>query len=387
MNHFVKSSSGAHALKTRKACVACVLGALILALAVEATASELAAESQSDIKATAVASPKTIGVAEPLLVSIEVFSPEGVTVRFPEAGEKVGEFEVVSHRDTLDIPTVDGRKNIRQLTLESLQAGALTLPEFEVYFADRRGEEAEFATVNTNAIPIVVESSITDLDDPTDFRDLKNVVFLDEPVNAKPIAWGVWAMIGALGMTGFVGFVLVGKFLRRLSPKQRALRALDQLSDSESLSRCDSKLVYEETTRVLRTFIESQFEFPATRQTTEEFLQAVGSDSRLEDALQDRLGRFLDSADLVKFAGLSCSKEVLCNAIEMARQFVLDAKEQRNAAEKPDRTDAGCASNPVPARGDQLNVFDFICLVFVTSLGSAADRIQAISRQTDCHYF
>ena len=321
--------------KTANSALQTLLTSLLCAFfLVFATGAYASKTDKSEIKATATASRTTVGVAEPVEVTIEVIAPEGVTVRFPEISEKVGSFEITGHRDTLDVPSKQGRKFIRKLSLESLQAGELTIPEFEVYFADRRGEKTEFATAKTQSIPITVQTSITEADQPTHFRDLKNVVFLEEPTNPKSIPWGFWSIVSGTSFFGIVGFILIGRFWKRLSPKQRALRDLDQLSQAESLSRGDSKLVYEETTRILRTFIEVQFDLPATRQTTGEFLLAVQSDHRIDDSLRERLERFLESADIVKFAGLSCPTEVLREAINKARQFVLRADELRMASLK-----------------------------------------------------
>ena len=133
---------------------------------------------------------------------------------------------------------------------------------------------------------------------------------------------------------------MLNRFRKRLTPKQRALRAFDQLLESGSGGNSDPKFVYEKTTQILRTFIESQFDFPATRQTTEEFLAAVKVDRRLGDGLQQRLKRFLDSADMVKFAGLFCNESDLADAINKARQFVLQADEQRIASAKQERVES-----------------------------------------------
>ena len=279
----------------------------------------------------------------------------------------MGDFEITSHRDTLDVPDPQGRKYLRQLTLETLKTGDLKVPEFEIFYNDNQNPNAVMASVKTAAIPIAVQTSISDADNPTKFRDIKNVVFLDEPAAASSSPWGLVAAISGLGIAGVVGLFGLSRFWKRLTPKQRALRALDDLFASGLLLSKDSKLVYEQATQILRTFIESQFDFPATRQTTAEFLFAVRSDQRLGDQLQQQLKQFLESADMVKFAGLSCSLEVLKTAIDNARQFVLQADEQRIAAAKQQRSEspnkrekvnetfARPAASGIPAKTDIAN--------------------------------
>ena len=299
-----------------------------------ATASAAVANDDTHVQATATASKNTVGVADPFNVTIEAVVPEGVAVRFPEVGDQAGDFEITSHRDTLDVPSPEGRKYQRQLMLETLKTGALNVPEFEVFFKDNQNAGGAMASVKTAVIPITVQTAITAADNPSQFRDIKNVVFLDQPNVAGSLPWGTIATLGGLGLFGGVGFIVLSRYWKRLTPRQRALRALSQLSESESLTSADSKFVYEETTQILRTFIESQFDFPATRQTTEEFLAVVNADRRLDETLQQRLKQFLESADMVKFAGLSCSASVLAEAIDKAQQFVLQADEQRIASAK-----------------------------------------------------
>ena len=305
-----------------------------------ATASAAIAIDDGDVEVTATASKNTVGVADPFNVTIKAVAPDGVTVRFPEIGDQIGDFEITGHRDTLDVPAAQGRKFQRQLTLETLKSGELNVPEFEVFFKDNQNPDAAMASVKTAPIPIAVQTSISEAENPSEFRDIKNVVFLDEPATAGSVPWGIFAAVGGLGIAGVTGLVVASRFWKRLTPKQRALQALDQLSGSGMLERQDSKLIYEKATQILRTFIESQFDFPATRQTTDEFLVAVHSDRRLSDPLQQRLKQFLESADMVKFAGLSCSPEVLKTAIDNARQFVLQADEQRIAAAKQQRSES-----------------------------------------------
>ena len=305
----------------------------------DAAASAATAFDDANVQATATASKNSVGVADPFNVTIEAVAPEGVTVRFPEVGDRAGDFEITNHRDTMDVPSPEGRTYQRQLTLETLKTGQLNVPAFEVFYKDNQAQNADsaMAAVTTTAIPITVQTAITGADNPSQFRDIKNVVFLDEPATAGSMPWGTVATFGGVGLFGIMGFFVLSRFWKRLTPKQHALRALDQLSESGSLASSDSKFVYEETTQILRTFIESQFEFPATRQTTEEFLAAVNVDRRLGETLQQRLKRFLESADMVKFAGLSCSESVLFEAIDNARQFVLQTDEQRIASAKQQR--------------------------------------------------
>ena len=335
------------------------------------TASAATTINDAKVTAAATASKNTIGVADPFNVTIEAIASEGFSVRFAEFGDQVGDFEIVSLGDTIDVPLAEGRKYQRQLTLETLKTGKLIVPAFEVFFENNETKNADdaLASVKTASIPITVQTAITSTDNPSQFRDIKHVVFIDEPTTANSTPWNVIAIFGGLGIAGTMGLVVLNRFWKQLSPQQRALQALDQLCESGLLANSDSKFVYEETTQILRTFIESQFDFPATRQTTEEFLAAVNADRRLAQPLQQRLKQFLESADIVKFAGLCCSETVLAEAVDQARQFVLQSDQQRIAAAELARIKSPTKQQPhnnnaivvptserMPAKDQSLNI-------------------------------
>ena len=153
----------------------------------------------------------------------------------------------------------------------------------------------------------------------------------------------VLELLDPVGLVGWVRSVLE----TTVTPKQRALKELDELSASELLSSKDSKLVYENATRILSKFIESQFDFPATRQTSEEFLVAVNSDQRFNEPLQKQLRKFLESADMVKFAGLSCSSEAVEICDRQCSAVCRQADEQRIAATKQPPVDSPREQNSI----------------------------------------
>ena len=287
-----------------------------------------------NVKAIATASATSAGVADPIDVTVEVTVPDGARVQFPKLTDQVGNFEVTDHRDVFDVPTDQGRKYTRRMTIETLQTGQQTIPVFEIAYRDRGDAASEIETVRTTAIPITIESAITTADQPTEFRDLKNVVFLDQPATSGSTPWWIWAIGGTFALTGPLGFVFIRKLLKGTTPKQRALKSLEQLD----VGGGDADVIYAETTQILKTFIERQFNFPATRQTTDEFVTAVQSDSRLDEGIKDRFEQFLAAADLVKFSGASCTPAMLQEAIDRARQFVLIADEQRTVAMKQKTT-------------------------------------------------
>lgn len=75
-------------------------------------------------------------------------------------------------------------------------------------------------------------------------------------------------------------------------------------------------------TEALRHFIEEAFALPAPEQTTEEFLLTAREHPFFAGAMGDRLGAFLRSCDLVKFARQSLGPGELSQMREEAAEFL-----------------------------------------------------------------
>jgi hypothetical protein len=79
---------------------------------------------------------------------------------------------------------------------------------------------------------------------------------------------------------------------------------------------------------ILRGYIEKRFAVRVTRQTTEEFLQALLKDNEAGLAHhRPLLEEFLRQCDLVKFAGTMLSREDMESLLQSARAFVLQTSE------------------------------------------------------------
>ena len=92
-------------------------------------------------------------------------------------------------------------------------------------------------------------------------------------------------------------------------------------------------------TDIVRCYIEKRFTLRAAEQTTPEFLDSLGGDSRLEKAHRDMLREFLAGADVIKFARGESTQREMEASLEEARRFVVEtmAAESENgiAAEEP----------------------------------------------------
>jgi len=146
-----------------------------------------------------------------------------------------------------------------------------------------------------------------------------------------------WRLVGlcAAALTALV--VVVGglwylvKFLlrklkeHRMSPIERAWVELDRLIKKGLPGRGRYKDFYVELTMVVRRYVQRKYGIKAPHMTTEEFLREVSSGSSKAMGLSantDSLRRFLESADMVKFAGVEATPEMADEATDGARGYL-----------------------------------------------------------------
>ena len=145
-----------------------------------------------------------------------------------------------------------------------------------------------------------------------------------------------WAWVAALGATVLAGLVAVALWLRhrvriaRMAPRERALLELEALLARHFAERGQFKRFYVELTHVVRRYIERRHAIRAPRQTTEEFLRAAAGSGRFPPETLARLRAFLESADLVKFAGLAATDATARESAAAARAY-LEAEPKEDA--------------------------------------------------------
>ena len=147
-----------------------------------------------------------------------------------------------------------------------------------------------------------------------------------------PLSWklagivALWALAAAAA--AFAAFRLF-KFAaqkvkeHRMSPIERAWVELDRLLRKGLPGRGRYKDFYVELTMVVRRYIQRKYGIRAPHLTTEEFLaEVVAGGDRL--ASPARLRQFLESADMVKFAGVEATPDMADEATESAKGYLKD---------------------------------------------------------------
>ena len=110
--------------------------------------------------------------------------------------------------------------------------------------------------------------------------------------------------------------------IHRMSPIERALYELDVLLKKGLPGRGLYKDFYVELTMVVRRYIERRYDVRAPNLTTEEFLRAAQANAAFSPEAIAELKTFLESADMVKFAGVEATPEMADAATGKAKAYL-----------------------------------------------------------------
>lgn len=146
-----------------------------------------------------------------------------------------------------------------------------------------------------------------------------------------PLSWRlvgivlVWLLVGC-GL--IAGCYHIFKYLarrvkeHRMSPIERAWLELERLLSRELPRHGKYKDFYVELTMVVRRYVQRKYGIRAPNLTTEEFFAELRQENRADLGHLRELESFLESADMVKFAGVEATPEMAASATENARNYL-----------------------------------------------------------------
>lgn len=147
------------------------------------------------------------------------------------------------------------------------------------------------------------------------------------PFSWKLVGWCALAVLGLAALVAGIWFLVryVARRVKehRMSPVERAWAELDRLLKKGLPGRGRYKDFYVELTMVVRRYIQRTYGIRAPHLTTEEFLVEVGAgQTGVRVTEVEALRAFLESADLVKFAGVAATPETADAATDAARGYL-----------------------------------------------------------------
>lgn len=211
----------------------------------------------------------------------------------------------------------DGRvQETRDLVLVIFEVGAFVVSPVSVHFVTADGDSG---VIESQPIAVFVQS--VKPDGTTDIRDVKPPVV----VVAQIPLW-LWLVLGGLMLliVGLVWYIYRRRRRPQIELPPSPVNWLEELQKIDRLSLLEHekyRQYYSLLSDVLRRCLEAQTSVHAVERTTVE----IGRDLRTRAFEDDTVGdieRFLNEADMVKFAKFTPRESVAIEAIDHVRQIV-----------------------------------------------------------------
>jgi len=278
-----------------------------------------------DVTIVLEATPDTVAPATDLMLTFTLEAPSQMKVTLPDLRTRFSGFSLAE--DFAQDPVeVNGR--VRQVYKWRLvpepAAVKYRLAPFAVEISDQRVSPPKRRSFATKAVVFPGEAA-------------RPAVTGDPEVELKPdwiaptaktiAIWGVLVLLGLAALAALLyGLMQISRRVKeaRMSPVERAMIELQRLLGRNLPARGLYKDFYVELTMVVRRYIERTHGIRAPEQTTQEFLAAAARHPLFTPEVLMQLKAFLESADLVKFAGQAASVVMTDDATLKAKRYIED---------------------------------------------------------------
>ena len=302
---------------------------LLLSVACVAVAAQYEL-ARGEVAISVTTSAEKVMPAADLVLTLTVDAPSHLKVVLPDLRSRFSGFSLAE--DFSSAPTeANGRtRQVHQWRLVPEPAAPkYRLAPFAVETFDQRVSPPTRETFATKPVVFPGEGE-------------RPVVTGDVEVDAKPV-WvrptaktvALWMVFTLFGIAALVAVIYGLRFISlrvkeyRMSPIERAMAELQRLLGRNLPGKGLFKDFYVELTMVVRRYIERTHGIRAPEQTTQEFLAAAASHSVFTSEVLMQLKAFLESADMVKFAGQEATLSHSDDATAKAKRYIEDDSRQQ----------------------------------------------------------
>ena len=269
--------------------------------------------------------PDKISPAREVMLRFTVESPANLKVSFPDLQDRFSGFSLAEDFTT-DPVSVNGvtRQVYRWRLVPKPAEKRYRLAPFAVQVEDNSSQPPALDSFATRPVVFPQEGAREAV--TGDPEVIPEPVWI--PPTARTIAlWGLFAVLGLLALSALIwGLTRISRTVKeaRMTPVERAMAELDRLLNRNLPRKGLYKEFYIELTLVVRRYIERRHGIRAPEQTTEEFLAAAASHRSFKPEVLASLRTFLESADLVKFAGQVSTEGLAEQATDRAKGYLTE---------------------------------------------------------------
>ena len=288
-------------------------------------AVQVADLSRDGIGITVDAEPDTVDPGRDFFVTVTIKSQAGQAATMPDLRTRFQGFQVAEDFTEDPLLGADGGTTLvsRWRLVPEPMAKKYRLAPFVIN---------NFYTAPVLFAPPAARTSVTGDMEVAPERDL------------PPLSWklvGICAAaLAVLAAILAIVYLVVRKIrtmvrIHRMSPIERAMYELELLLKKGLPGRGFYKDFYVELTMVVRRYIERRHAVRAPNLTTDEFLSAARENPAFTREAIAELKNFLESADMVKFAGVEATPEMADAATGKAKDYlVADSAQPQEGASK-----------------------------------------------------
>ena len=287
-------------------------------------ATALIETSQGGIDLKVESETKVIDPARSVFLTMELKVPHDCTATMPDLRDRVVGFSLVE--DFAEEPRKEKDGSTVQVTNWRLVpepcADVYKIKPFVVKGSPKiwkaQSDEGKFSFIGG---PIYFEN-------PATREPVTGGMETDPKKDLPPLSWklvlGAGCLVLGVVVVGFLIWFAIRYVARRvkehrMSPIERAWVELDRLLKKGLPGRGRYKDFYVELTMVVRRYVQRKYGVKAPHLTTEEFLREFRDEGR---GMRDELRKFLESADMVKFAGVEATPEMADEATDSAKGYL-----------------------------------------------------------------
>ena len=273
---------------------------------------------------------KVIDPARSVFLTMELRTPHDRTAVVPDLRDRVVGFSLVE--DFSEEPRTEKDGSTVQITnwrlIPEPCADVYKIKPFVVKGSPKiwkaQSDEGKFSFIGG---PIYFEN-------PAAREPVTGGMEADPKKDLPPLSWRLvgWAALAILVVLVILsGLVWLARYIarrvkeHRMSPIERAWVELDRLLKKGLPGRGRYKDFYVELTMVVRRYVQRKYGIKAPHLTTEEFLMEFREEGR---GKREELRKFLESADMVKFAGVEATPEMADEATDSARGYLNSDNQQ-----------------------------------------------------------